>query len=34
MLDEYLLYLGKLTETEIEGNSNNKAKATGVRFCT
>lgn len=34
MLDDYDLYLGKLTETEIAGKSNNKAKATGVRFCT
>lgn len=33
MLDEYNLYLGKLTETEIEGKLNNRAKATAARSC-
>lgn len=32
MLDEYNLYLGKLTEM-IEGKLNNRAKATAARSC-
>lgn len=33
MLDECNLYLGKLTEIEIEGKLNNQAKASAARSC-